>query len=290
MTHPVIAFTLLTLLGLTAPLSGEEAVGGPSKPSSVVEFCSALEAIQPGEEIPVLLSGLYSVGHELQILYDPQKPLCGGQVQPSTWVEFSPRAGGNAELDRIVEQSGRALLVVRGRLFGPRQPAPDDTSLPVTLAFANRVASRRYGHLGAFRTKLVVEELLHVEAASASLPWSATWHQAVNVSKGIRLEHAELPQYPPRAQRVGLVGDVVVELTIEGGRIVTVTAVSGDRLLAEAAVENVRTWRFNPQAQARLTTVFSFELERRSPGQSEGTRVVADLPRKVTVFAAQDDW
>ncbi len=157
-------------------------------------------------------------------------------------------------------------------------------------AYANRVAERRYGHLGAFRTKFFVEDILKVDAVPDSLPWAAVWHEAPDASGRVAVEFGELPQYPPRAQRVGLSGDVIVEFSVEGGLVSTVSVVSGDRLLAEAAVANVKSWRFDSQLQARLTTVFSFKLERSSRDRFEGTRVIAELPKHVTLIAPRDDW
>ena len=279
----LLALTLVPLPAFAGPAATE-----PTSAGARVDFCSALEAIRPGDLIPGIFAGIYTLGDEHQVFYDPERPLCNGGVQPSTWVEFAPQVEARSELDQILK-SRRAFVVLRGELFGPERLGPDDPALAVNLAYANRVAGRRYGHLSAFRTKLVVSAVLEVKPVPESTPWESVWHRPTSAAQLLAVEQAELPQYPPRARQVGLEGDVLVEVTIEGGRVAKTAIAAGDRLLAEAAVANIKTWRFASELKARFSTTFSYKLMS-PPSESSESRVIAELPRQVTVIASPNNW
>jgi hypothetical protein len=59
-------------------------------------LCSLLERIEPGEVLPVVVSGVYQVAYEAQVLADPTRPPCQRDVQPVTWVELAPNAEGKS--------------------------------------------------------------------------------------------------------------------------------------------------------------------------------------------------
>jgi hypothetical protein len=61
-------------------------------------LCSLLERIEPGEVLPVVVSGVYQVAYEAQVLADPTRPPCQRDVQPVTWVELAPNAEGKQAL------------------------------------------------------------------------------------------------------------------------------------------------------------------------------------------------
>lgn len=289
MKMPTCALALLALTLVPLPVLGEAAATEAAMTGTRVDFCGALEAIQPGDQIPVIFSGIYMLGDEHAVFYDPERPLCSGDVQPSTWVEFAPQIEAHRELDQILRKARRAHVVLRGDLFGPKRLGPDDPALAVNLAYANRVAGRRYGHLSAFRTKLVVSSVLEASPMPESTPWASVWHKAMSPAQLVAVEQAELPLYPPRARQVGLQGDVLVEVTVEGGRVAATSVTSGDRLLAEAAIANIETWRFDGELRARFSTTFSYKLA--SPSSTNpGSRVIAELPRKVTVIASSNNW
>jgi len=66
------------------------------------------------------------------------------------------------------------------------------------------------------------------------------------VSEGI-LEHQVTPIYPRQALSLRLEGPVVLEAIVsENGRLENIKAVSGHSLLARAAVDAVRQWRYRP--------------------------------------------
>ncbi len=66
------------------------------------------------------------------------------------------------------------------------------------------------------------------------------------VSEGI-LEHQVTPIYPRQALPLRLEGPVVLEAIVsENGRLENIKAVSGHSLLARAAIDAVRQWRYRP--------------------------------------------
>src|SRR5208337_1238881 len=55
------------------------------------------------------------------------------------------------------------------------------------------------------------------------------------------------PQYPPEAAAAHRSGTVVLEVQVaEDGSVSSIRALTGDTLLAAAAAEAVRTWRYQP--------------------------------------------
>jgi protein TonB len=90
----------------------------------------------------------------------------------------------------------------------------------------------------------------------------------VKVSQGIKqgsLIHGVQAVYPPQARVQRLSGSVVVDATIgEDGAVRNVKIISGPRLLAAAATDAIRQWRYSPallngtpiEVQKRITVVF----------------------------------
>lgn len=74
--------------------------------------------------------------------------------------------------------------------------------------------------------------------------------QKVRVSQGVSeglLVHKVTPQYPEAARQARMQGAVVLQAQIDKeGRIVGVTVLQGPPLLAAAAVEAVKQWRYKP--------------------------------------------
>lgn len=62
-----------------------------------------------------------------------------------------------------------------------------------------------------------------------------------------RLRHRVEPQYPAEARAAHRAGDVVLEVFVgEDGSVASIRTVSGDPLLAGAAADAVRSWRYEP--------------------------------------------
>jgi TonB family protein len=276
-----------SLLLLNSALAG-------STPNSVrfpseTTLCTALESVKDGENLPVVISGVYFIGPETKIFYDPKAPLCQEDIQPSTWVEFTPSVSGDSRLEKILKKDGRAYVTFKGTLMGPKIAPPDDPSLPPYASYAKRVAGRRYGHLNGFRTELVVSAVLEAKAVPKEVPFAGEWRKPLQ--DRLIVQDAGLPRYPPMARGAGISGEVQIEIKVSSGKVVSAEAISGDRLLAAEALSNVKTWTFVLNKEDESFTVkFVYILERRRLGENEAPRLELNLPFLVKIISPTLDW
>jgi len=85
-----------------------------------------------------------------------EEPSCPNE---GSWVELELRSNENKEkLRKMFEHSRRAYVVVEGELYGP--PLPD----PKLPEASKKDYHPRWGHLAAFKTKLVVHTIRDVKA------------------------------------------------------------------------------------------------------------------------------
>jgi protein TonB len=87
-----------------------------------------------------------------------------------------------------------------------------------------------------------------MSSASSSLtkPSLATLRISQGVSQGLLIKRVQ-PKYPPAAIAVHVQGAVQIEATInKEGNVTNLKVLSGDAVLAHAAVEAVRQWRYKP--------------------------------------------
>jgi hypothetical protein len=272
--------------------AGSQSLGCVSLPRretlarSQVNLCDRLGNVKPGDRIDVTVSGIFASG----VLYDPNDRLCDLDVGGDTTVEFEESAQIDPELEAIIDEDRRAYVTFQGVLWGPPPIGEDDPSLPLMVAYSRRIGGRRYGHLGMFRTKLVVERVLEFDRVPAHVP--SIGESAIPRPESMFpvLIAADLPQYPSAAQLVGIAGTVVVEVTVSGGEVVETGVLSGDRILVDAVIKNIETWRFRPEAEARFFTKFIFELEPRRTGGDRNTRLDVRLPSFARLNAAMNLW
>ncbi len=241
-----------------------------------------------GDRVRVVLSGIYEASFENSIFYEPEHRDCAFDVQPVTPVDFSTRIENDSGFQGLVKRDHRATVTFEGVLEGSRPAKPDDLSLPVMLAYMNRIIGCRYGHMDAFRTRLMVERILSASPVPAGTLRIGEWASPRRPAQLIT--GARLPKYPEAAQKAEISGVVLVEIHVEKGRVLATEAVAGDRLLSVAALENIRTWEFEPTVTARFTTRFDFELERRLTDSDQNPRIELHLPEYVKVVAAENGW
>ncbi len=289
----MIYLVVLHFFALTALFGPIVKPGTDISGEGEARLCEALREIRPGERLPIVVTGIYVTGHEQSILYDPEEPICFWDIQPSTWIEFAEAAGDHTELTRQMEKDRRALVKFKGELFGPKLVGPDDHSLSPNLAWANRAGGLRYGHLGGFRTKLVVQAVLEVRSVPESQPWSGVWNKPRSEQSLQSLPmviKAETPHYPLRARQVGITGHVTVDLAVKNGRVVETVLKSGDRALVRETEENIRTWEFAPDVNGTLTTTFVYQLEPRLSGAPTPPRLELQLPSLVRIIDGINGW
>ncbi|HLZ43921.1 MAG TPA: TonB family protein [Candidatus Sulfotelmatobacter sp.] len=85
-------------------------------------------------------------------------------------------------------------------------------------------------------------------------------------SSANRIIHQVAPEYPPKAKAQGIQGPVVLDVQVGGdGRVSGVQVISGDPVLADAAVSAVKQWIYTPfsvdgkpvERQSRITLRFT---------------------------------
>jgi TonB family protein len=280
----------LSILLLSIAISFAGVGVGESPLTTETDLCVALEGIRDGERLPIIVSGVCAANPAMNVLYDPNMPLCQEDVQPSTWVVLKAGADSKTKLSLLLKQDGRAYVTLKGTLEGPKATPPDDPSVPVFASYASRIAGRRYGHLSQFRTELIVDdEILEAKAVPANAPFSAVWQRPSR--DHLLIENAELPQYPPMARGAGITGEVKVKVKVRSGKVASAEIESGDRILAAEALSYVRTWAFTPQVGEEVfTSTFVYALERRKSGESPEPKIELQLPFWVKVTSPTVDW
>jgi len=110
----------------------------------------------------------------------------------------------------------------------------------------------------------------------------------------LKLKSWDPPYYPPLARQARIQGQVHLEFFVNHlGEVASVNVLSGHPMLAPAATENVKTWRFEvpkdtAPADKRYETVISFELSNEDLGLPDGVNVqtVIESFNYVRVIAA----
>jgi hypothetical protein len=138
---------LLTILGGQLALFAQSVL-------PVRSLCSVAKGATEGSHNTVRVSGVYGPSLDLSVLEDSSCPA------ESSWVELDLRTNQNkAKLRKLLDRSRQAYVVVEGDLYGPPLPDP---KLPEAIRSNYHPG---WGHLGAFRTKLVVHAIKSVQPA-----------------------------------------------------------------------------------------------------------------------------
>lgn len=117
---------------------------------------------------------------------------------------------------------------------------------------------------------------LKVQVAKPTAPAShqAVAAPAVNAAQRERLAEAVPPAYPPLAQHMNVQGSVVLQALINAdGTVQSLRKLSGPEILASAAQQAVREWRFKPvyqngaavETRATITVNFTIKVADSSP-------------------------
>jgi hypothetical protein len=98
------------------------------------------------------------------------------------------------------------------------------------------------------------------------------------------------PTYPLMARRVFIQGTVLLRITTDGTQVSQVQIESGPAMLAIAAQENVKTWRFQAHNPISFETTFRYTLlpdliDCLPIVQSDKGTVLLNLPREVDLTA-----
>jgi TonB family protein len=159
------------------------------------------------------------------------KPSAGAGNSPVTRI-----AANNTETpEPETNPTDSAPIRVKSSVAGAKTHAEAEeptTPLPSPLAVASADGSNLSG--------------LMPSSSSAPKPALATVKISQGVSQGLLIKRVQ-PKYPPAAIAIHAAGAVQIEATInKEGSVTNLKVLSGDAVLARAAVEAVRQWRYKP--------------------------------------------
>jgi hypothetical protein len=118
-------------------------------------ICDLQQQVVQGAHRSIRVSGIYSSGVDMGVLEDADCPGLG------TWVELALQSNQNKKrLKKIMDTSGKVKVVFEGEFYGPPEPDP---KLPESIRKAYHGG---WGHLGSFKTKLVVSKIIEVTQIS----------------------------------------------------------------------------------------------------------------------------
>jgi hypothetical protein len=144
----------LAVLFATSLFAGEflAQTAPPQTGPKATSLCALQNKVAEGEHQTVRVSGVYGPGLDHTVLEDAECP------SDSTWVELALRSRENKDkLRKIVDDSRRAYVVLEGEFYGPPLPDP---KLPEAV---KKDYHPGWGHLAAFKTKLVVHVIRDVK-------------------------------------------------------------------------------------------------------------------------------
>jgi len=119
-----------------------------------VALCDLQRTTKQGEHRLVQVKGIYTQGLEGSVLTDSACP------SESTWVEFALQTA--ADKDRLqsrLDANGEVFVAFEGLFYGPGVPDPN---LPEAI---RKHYQPGYGHLGTFKTELIVFAIRSIKPA-----------------------------------------------------------------------------------------------------------------------------
>ena len=147
----IFCMALLLAMGSFTAESLAQTVAPQIGPNSA-SLCVLQKKVAEGQHETVRVSGIYGPGLDYTVLENAECP------SESTWVELSLRSQENKEkLRKLLTRSRQAYVVVEGEFYG--SPLPDP-KLPEAV---KKDYHPGWGHLAAFRTKLVVHAIRDVK-------------------------------------------------------------------------------------------------------------------------------
>jgi TonB family protein len=103
------------------------------------------------------------------------------------------------------------------------------------------------------------------------------------------VKSGEMPFYPPLPRMAHVEGEVLLRVTTDGSGVASVIVESGQPMLAKAAQDNVRTWKFEPHDPTSFSTLFSYHLLtdfKCEPGKPNNGEFHIKLPTEVEITAS----
>lgn len=227
-------------------------------------------------ELAVTIEANIEQGAEHRITADPALPLkisyddsaSGGRT-----VHGECSVNGGGEVLRLKAVSGNIILKLGEPPAASAFTLAGPALAPLALQSAPAALAEAQAQMAA-RIKAQADEQQQ-EGQSRfedfARKFEAFWWGGVPVAPEEQQKHlvySITPVYPEAAQRAGLEGIVVLRAYIgEDGRVADLRVVSGHPLLAEAAVQAVKQWRYQPlvidgrTASVVTTVTLAFRLQ-----------------------------
>ena len=166
-------------------------------------------------------------------------PASSSKLAASSALDRSS-AAGNSQVIKIdampepeIKKPVTAPIVVKSNTGGAKAQQADETApaLPSTVASANDTS---------------VNGLISSTPSSVARPSLATIRVSQGVSQGLVIKRVQ-PKYPAAALATHTAGAVQIEATVsKDGTVTNLKVLSGDPMLAHAAADAVRQWRYKP--------------------------------------------
>ena len=235
----VIAVLALAALGYL----GYSEFGKSSKPPAVRRVSSPQDSTQaapapapmsssaaaPSTSVPIPASAATPTLAPKTATAPPEKPPAGAGKSQVVRID----ANVNAHSEPGTKKQDSAPLLVKS---GTKMPAQAEESAP-SLPSPPTVESPDDSNLNGL-----------ISSASSNLhkPSLATIKVSQGVSQGLLIKRVQ-PTYPPAALQLHAQGAVQIEATInKEGTVINPKVLKGDPILAHAALDAVRQWRYKP--------------------------------------------
>src|ERR1019366_589598 len=151
-----------------------------------------------------------------------------------------PPAAAPAADELVVYEKGKVIFRMKPAPTKPDQAKPDLAKHPQQKPDSTKQASDSIVEASS-TTRIAPAKIATTKIA----PLQGVWLSPEKAET--RLLSRTEPQYPPEALAAHRSGNVVLEVHVaEDGSVSSVRTLSGDPLLAAAAAEAVRTWRYQP--------------------------------------------
>jgi len=183
------------------------------------------------------------------------------RANPSSAVKAPARTSPTPALS-----ADELVVYEKGKVIFRMKPAPNQPG-QANHHQANPAPKQNSGSIveASSTTKLATTKVAATKMATTkNVPAQSVWLAPAQAEA--RLLSRTEPQYPSEALAAHLAGSVVLEVQVaEDGAVSSIRTLSGDPLLANAAAEAVRTWRYQPyrlhdhpaQFQTDVTLTFS---------------------------------
>ena len=159
----------------------------------------------------------------------PEKPSAGASKSPAIRID----AKVNAHSEPGTKKPDSAPLLVKSGTKVPAQAEESDPSLPGSLTIESADDSNLKG-------------LISSASSNPPKPSLATVKLSQGVAQGLLIKQVQ-PTYPPAALKLHAQGAVQIEATInKEGIVINPKVLRGDHVLAGAALDAVRQWRYKP--------------------------------------------